>query len=76
MVFTNLAAQAMSDPPYAIDKVAIQADRRRNCGRHIFVPVFVGAIGGQVYRSMDAPFAGFNTHQYGHCPYIQVFAQP
>ncbi|KAH8552660.1 major facilitator superfamily domain-containing protein [Umbelopsis sp. PMI_123] len=50
MGFTNLTAQAMSAPPYAIAcfftiLVAIHADKRRDRGWHIFFPVLVGAIG-------------------------------
>ncbi|CAO3665000.1 unnamed protein product [Umbelopsis vinacea] len=50
MGFTNLTAQAMSAPPYAIAcvftiLVAIHADRQRERGLHIIFPVLVGAIG-------------------------------
>ncbi|CAM0138532.1 hypothetical protein VKS41_007148 [Umbelopsis sp. WA50703] len=50
MGFTNLTAQAMSAPPYAIACLftiltAIHADHRRERGLHVFFPVLVGAIG-------------------------------
>lgn len=50
MGFSNLAAQAMSAPPYAIAcfftiAVAIDADRRGERGFHVAGPAFLGMIG-------------------------------
>ncbi|CAO3643363.1 unnamed protein product [Cunninghamella echinulata] len=50
MGFTDLTAQAMSAPPYAIAcfftvLVALHADKKRERGLHIAIPAFIGAIG-------------------------------
>ncbi|KAI9008886.1 major facilitator superfamily domain-containing protein [Phycomyces nitens] len=50
MGYTNLSAQAMSAPPYAIAccftiVVAMHADRKRERGLHLAIPAFVGFIG-------------------------------
>ncbi|CAO3682485.1 hypothetical protein G6F70_006621 [Rhizopus microsporus] len=50
MGFTDLRAQAMSAPPYAIAcavtvVVAMDADKRRERGLHLAVPAAVGALG-------------------------------
>ncbi|KAI8334654.1 major facilitator superfamily domain-containing protein [Chlamydoabsidia padenii] len=50
MGYTDLAAQAMSAPPYAIACfftiiVALHADKKRERGFHIAIPTFIGAIG-------------------------------
>ncbi|KAI8086542.1 major facilitator superfamily domain-containing protein [Halteromyces radiatus] len=50
MGYTDLAAQAMSAPPYAIAcfftvMIALHADKKRERGLHIAVPAFVGMIG-------------------------------
>ncbi|SAM04889.1 hypothetical protein [Absidia glauca] len=50
MGYTELAAQAMSAPPYAIACfftiiIALHADKKRERGYHIAAPAFVGMIG-------------------------------
>ncbi|ORZ24253.1 major facilitator superfamily domain-containing protein [Absidia repens] len=50
MGYTDLAAQAMSAPPYAIAcvftiAIALHADKKRERGFHIAAPAFVGMIG-------------------------------
>ncbi|CAO3594270.1 unnamed protein product [Absidia cylindrospora] len=50
MGYTDLAAQAMSAPPYAIAcvftiAIALHADKKRERGYHIAAPAFVGMIG-------------------------------
>ncbi|CAO3589591.1 unnamed protein product [Absidia cylindrospora] len=50
MGYTDLAAQAMSAPPYAIAcfftvVIALHADKKRERGLHIAAPAFVGMIG-------------------------------
>ncbi|KAG0174546.1 hypothetical protein DFQ28_005881 [Apophysomyces sp. BC1034] len=45
MGYTDLSAQAMSAPPYAVVLVAMHADKHCERGLHIAVPGFVGMIG-------------------------------
>ncbi|CAO3622266.1 unnamed protein product [Mucor hiemalis] len=50
MGFTNLTAQAMSAPPYAIAcvftiVVAMHADKKRERGLHVAIPAVIGVLG-------------------------------